>query len=197
MQKILIVDDEDAFRAIVKEILIDKEFSAAEASNGLNAIEIFKNNPFDAVLLDLRMPGMDGIETLQELKKIDSHVPIIILTAFGDIPTAVEAVKQGAYDFITKPPEFDELVTTIKRAVEMRRPKMEAMKRKTPVLSNREKEVLKWLKEGKRSWDISRILQISRNTVNFHIKNLFKKLNVVNRTQAVSEAMRQGIISDK
>jgi DNA-binding NarL/FixJ family response regulator len=197
MQKILIVDDEDAFRAIVKEILIDKEFSAAEASNGLNAIEIFKNNPFDAVLLDLRMPGMDGIETLQELKKIDSHVPIIILTAFGDIPTAVEAVKQGAYDFITKPPEFDELVTIIKRAVEMRRPKMEAMKRKTPVLSNREKEVLKWLKEGKRSWDISRILQISRNTVNFHIKNLFKKLNVVNRTQAVSEAMRQGIISDK
>lgn len=197
MQKILIVDDEDAFRAIVKEILIDKEFSAAEASNGLNAIEIFKNNPFDAVLLDLRMPGMDGIETLQELKKIDSHVPIIILTAFGDIPTAVEAVKQGAYDFITKPPEFDELVTIIKRAVEMRRPKMEAMKRKTPVLSNREKEVLKWLKEGKRSWDISRILQISRHTVNFHIKNLFKKLNVVNRTQAVSEAMRQGIISDK
>jgi DNA-binding NarL/FixJ family response regulator len=197
MQKILIVDDEDAFRAIVKEILIDKEFSAAEASNGLNAIEIFKNNPFDAVLLDLRMPGMDGIETLQELKKIDSHVPIIILTAFGDIPTAVEAVKQGAYDFITKPPEFDELVTIIKRAVEMRRPKMKAMNRKTPVLSNREKEVLKWLKEGKRSWDISRILQISRHTVNFHIKNLFKKLNVVNRTQAVSEAMRQGIISDK
>ena len=197
MQKILIVDDEDAFRAIVKEILIDEEFSAAEASNELNAIEIFKNNPFDAVLLDLRMPGMDGIETLQELKKIDSHVPIIILTAFGDIPTAVEAVKQGAYDFITKPPEFDKLITIIKRAVEMRRPKMEAMKRKTPVLSNREKEVLKWLKEGKRSWDISRILQISRNTVNFHIKNLFKKLNVVNRTQAVSEAMRQGIISDK
>jgi two-component system nitrogen regulation response regulator NtrX len=197
MQKILIVDDEDAFRSIVKEILIDEEFSAAESPNGLNAIEIFKINSFDAVLLDLRMPGMDGIETLQELKKIDPHIPIIILTAFGDIPTAVEAVKQGAYDFITKPPEFDKLITIIKRAVEMRRPKMEAMKRKTPVLSNREKEVLKWLKEGKGSWDISRILQISRNTVNFHIKNLFKKLNVVNRTQAVSEAMRQGIISDK
>jgi DNA-binding NarL/FixJ family response regulator len=197
MQKILIVDDEDAFRVIVKEILIDEEFSAAESPNGLNAIEIFKINSFDAVLLDLRMPGMDGIETLQELKKIDPHIPIIILTAFGDIPTAVEAVKQGAYDFITKPPEFDKLITVIKRAVEMRRPKMEAMKRKTPVLSNREKEVLKWLKEGKRSWDISRILQISRDTVNFHIKNLFKKLNVVNRTQAVSEAMRQGIISDK
>jgi DNA-binding NarL/FixJ family response regulator len=197
MQKILIVDDEKDFRAIVKEILIDEEFSAAEASNGLNAIEIFKINSFDAVLLDLRMPGMDGIETLQELKKIDPHIPIIILTAFGDIPTAVEAVKQGAYDFITKPPEFDKLITIIKRAVEMRRPKMEAMKRETPVLSNREKDILKWLKEGKGSWDISRILHISRNTVNFHIKNLFRKLDVVNRTQAVSEALRRGIISDE
>lgn len=197
MKRILIVDDEDAFRAIVKEILIDEEFSMAEASNGLNAIEIFKNNSFDAVLLDLRMPQMDGIKTMQKLKKIDSHVPIIILTAFGDIPTAVEAVKQGAYDFITKPPEFDKLITIIKKAMEMRRPKMEAMKRGTPVLSNREKEVLEWLKEGKSSWDISRILQISRNTVNFHIKNLFKKLNVFNRTQAVSEALRRGIISDE
>jgi len=197
VKRILIVDDEDAFRAIVKEILIDEEFSAAEASNGLNAIEIFKNNSFDAVLLDLRMPQMDGIKTMQKLKKIDPHIPIIILTAFGDIPTAVEAVKQGAYDFITKPPEFDKLISIIKRAVEMWRPKMEAMKRETPVLSNREKEVLKWLKEGKRSWDISRILHISRNTVNFHIKNLLEKLNVVNRTQAVSEALRRGIISDE
>ena len=197
MKRILIVDDEEDFRAIVKEILIDEEFSAAEASNGLNAIEIFKNNSFDAVLLDLRMPQMDGIKTMQKLKKIDPHIPIIILTAFGDIPTAVEAVKQGAYDFITKPPEFDKLISIIKRAVEMWRPKMEAMKRGSPVLTNREKEVLKWLKEGKRSWDISRILHISRNTVNFHIKNLLEKLNVVNRTQAVSEAMRQGIISDK
>jgi DNA-binding NarL/FixJ family response regulator len=134
---------------------------------------------------------------MQKLKKIDSHVPIIILTAFGDIPTAVEAVKQGAYDFITKPPEFDKLITIIKRAVEMRRPKMEAIKRGSPMLTNREKEVLRWLKEGKSSWDISRILQISRHTVDFHIKNLFKKLNVVNRTQAVSEALRRGIISEE
>src|SRR4030065_2023066 len=195
MQKILIVDDEKDFRAIVKEILIDEEFSAAEASNGLNAIEIFKNNSFDVVLLDLRMPHMDGIETMRELRKINPHIPVIILTAFGDIPTAVEAVKEGAYDFITKPPEFDKLIITIKKAVEKRRTRLEAIRKDIPALNNREKEVLKWLKEGKRSWDISRILHISKNTVDFHIKNLFKKLNVVNRTQAVSEALRRGIIS--
>ena len=197
MQKILIVDDEKDFRAIVKEILIDEEFSAAEASNGLNAIEIFKNNSFDVVLLDLRMPHMDGIETMRELRKINPHIPVIILTAFGDIPTAVEAVKEGAYDFITKPPEFDKLIITIKKAVEKRRTRLEAIRKDIPALTNREKEVLKWLKEGKRSWDISRILHISKNTVDFHIKNLFRKLDVFNRTQAVSEAFRRGIISDE
>ncbi|TAL72555.1 MAG: response regulator transcription factor [Bacteroidetes bacterium] len=197
MQRVLIVDDEDNFRSIVKEILTDEAFYVAEASDGLIAVEIFKNSTIDAVLLDLRMPHMDGIETMSELRKINPHIPVIILTAFGDIPTAVETVKQGAYDFITKPPEFDELISIIKRAVEMRRPKMEAIKRGPPVLTNREKEVLKWLKEGKSTWDISKILRISRYTVDFHIKNLFRKLSVVNRTQAVSEAFRQGIISEE
>lgn len=193
MKKILIADDEGDFRDIIKDILIEEEFSLAEASSGLNALEIFKNNHFDVVLLDLRMPDLDGIETMKELKKIDSQIPIIILTGFGDIPTAVEAVKLGAYDFITKPPEFDKLITIIKRAVEMRR-QMEAMKGNALALSPREKEVLKWLIEGKSSWDISGILHISKNTVNFHIKNLFQKLDVVNRTQAVSEALRRKII---
>lgn len=197
MKRILIVDDEDDFRNIVKDILTDEGFKTAEASDGLDAIRIFGNNSFDAVLLDLRMPGMDGIQTLRELKKIDSRIPVIILTAFGDIPTAVQAVKQGAYDFITKPPEFDKLITIIRRVIEVPRPGTKSLKMKFPVLSGREKEILKWLKEGKSSWDISRILRISRNTVNFHIKNLFRKLDVVNRTQAVSEALRRGIISDK
>jgi len=197
MQRILIVDDEDKFRSIVKEILTDQAFNVSDASNGLIAVEIFKNSPIDAVLLDLRMPHMDGIETMRELRKINPHIPVIILTAFGDIPAAVEAVKLGAYDFITKPPEFDKLIATIKKAVEIRRTKIEVIKKDIPALSGREKEVLKWLKEGKSSWEISRILHISRNTINFHIKNLFKKLDATNRAQAVSEAFRREIISDE
>jgi DNA-binding NarL/FixJ family response regulator len=196
MKKILIVDDEDDFRDIIKDILIDEGFSPVESPSGSNALEMFKKYPFDAVLLDLRMPEMDGIETMKELRKMNSRIPIIILTAFGDIPTAVEAVKLGAYDFITKPPEFDKLIPVIRRAVETGRQR-EVMKDDIFALSPREKEVLKWLVEGKSTWDISRILHISRNTVNFHIKNLFQKLNVINRTQAVSEALRRGIISDE
>lgn len=191
MQRILIVDDEDDFREIVKDILSGEDFETVGASNGFDAIEIFRNTPCDLVLLDLKMPTMDGIETMQQLKKTAPYVPVIILTAFGDIPAAVEAVKKGAYDFIAKPPEFDKLIAVVKKAAEMQ----EIRRKHVPVLSGRETEILKWLKDGKSSYDIGDILDISSNTVNFHIKNIFKKLDVVNRTQAVSEALRLGIIS--
>lgn len=128
MSRILIVDDDEDLRNIVKEILTDEGFSTSEAPDGISAIKIFKDNIPDAVLLDLKMPNMDGIETMKELRKINSRVPIIILTAHGDIPSAVEAIKCGAYDFTLKPPEFDRLVITLKRAVELRILEMEVEK---------------------------------------------------------------------
>jgi len=70
------------------------------------------------------MPDMDGVEVLQELKRIDPDIPIIIITAYGDVDTAVEAIKLGAYDFITKPPKFDRLILTLKRAIEKSRLEM-------------------------------------------------------------------------
>ncbi|OHE59267.1 MAG: hypothetical protein A2Z47_07780 [Thermodesulfovibrio sp. RBG_19FT_COMBO_42_12] len=128
MGKILIVDDDEDLRNIVKDILTEEGFSISEAPDGLIAIKIFKNDIPDAVLLDLKMPHMNGIETMKELRKIDRCVPIIILTAHGDIPTAVEAIKCGAYDFTLKPPEFDRLIITLKRAVEKRMLEMEIEK---------------------------------------------------------------------
>src|SRR4030043_2271522 len=128
MGKILIVDDDEDLRNIVKDILTEEGFSISEAPDGLIAIKIFKNDIPDAVLLDLKMPHMNGIETMKELRKIDRCVPIIILTAHGDIPTAVEAIKCGAYDFTLNPPEFDRLIITLKRAVEKRMLEMEIEK---------------------------------------------------------------------
>lgn len=120
MAKILIVDDDEDLRAIVRDVLQDEGFTPLEAQDGINALKVFKADRPDAVLLDLQMPNMNGIETLQELVKIDRRVPIIILTAYGDIPTAVQSIKRGAYDFTVKPPEFDRLIITLKRAVERR-----------------------------------------------------------------------------
>lgn len=118
MNKVLIVDDSEIIRLSLKELLEHNGFSSMEALSGRQSIELFKKEPPVAVLLDLKMPDMDGIETMQELKKIDPDIPIIIITAYGDIETAVEAIKMGAYDFIVKPPKFDRLIFTLKRAIE-------------------------------------------------------------------------------
>jgi len=117
--RILVVDDADDLRVIITDVLNHEGFAAAGASNGIEAIQKFRQDPPDAVLLDLQMPGINGIETLEELRKITPGIPIIILTAHGDVPTAVEAMKKGAYDFTLKPPDFDRLIVTLRRAIEL------------------------------------------------------------------------------
>lgn len=118
MNKILIVDDEEVIRQTFHEILLKNNYLPLVSSNGIDAMEIFKRDRPGAVLLDLVMPKMNGIEVMKELKKIDPDIPVIIITAFGDISTAVEAIKLGAYDFVVKPADFHRLVITLKRAIE-------------------------------------------------------------------------------
>jgi DNA-binding NtrC family response regulator len=118
LNKILIVDDDEKVRLIVMENLKDHGFLPIEASSGNKAIRVVETEKPSLILLDFQMPGMNGIETMKEIKKKDPDVPIIFLTAHGDISTAVEAMKLGAYDFIVKPPNFDLLVLTLKRAAE-------------------------------------------------------------------------------
>ena len=118
MNKVLVVDDDRIIRYAMGEVLEENGFLPVELSSGRRAVEVAAEERPAAVLLDLKMPVMDGIETMQELKKIDSEVPVIIITAHGDIRTAVEAIKLGAYDFIVKPPDFDRLILTLRRAIE-------------------------------------------------------------------------------
>lgn len=140
MNKILIVDDDKVIRLSLSEMLQNNGFLPVDVSSGRQAIKLFKKEPPDAVLLDLKMTDMDGIETMQELRKIDPDVPVIFISAHGDIETAVEAVKMGAYDFIVKPPKFDRLIFTLKRAIE----KLE-LKRKVEDLSLAFETSLEWL----------------------------------------------------
>jgi signal transduction histidine kinase len=118
MMNILVVDDDEMVRYVLTEKLHEHGFSVTSADNGLSAVELFGSALFDAVLLDLKMPGMDGIETLTELRKLDPHIPVIMVTAFGDIATAVEAIKLGAYDFVEKPPQISRIILTLRRAIE-------------------------------------------------------------------------------
>jgi DNA-binding NtrC family response regulator len=140
MNKVLIVDDDKVIRLSLSEILQNNGFLPVDVSSGRQAIELFKKEPPVAVLLDLKMPDMDGIETMQELRKIDPDVPVIFITAHGDIETAVEAIKMGAYDFIVKPPKLDRLMFTLKKAIE----KLE-LKQKVKDLNQAFETSLEWL----------------------------------------------------
>lgn len=118
MKKILIVDDEGCIRLVLSEFLENRGFDSCQAKDGFEAISVFPRERPDAVLLDLSMPGMDGMEVLEKLTALDPSVPVIILTANGEISSAVQAVKRGAFDFISKPPDFEEIMMRLNRAIE-------------------------------------------------------------------------------
>lgn len=138
MERILVVDDDNDLRAVIRDVLKEEGFETTEAEDGVSGIRLFKKDRPDAVLLDLNMPHMDGIDTMHEIRRIASDVPVIILTGYGDIPTAVDAVKNGVYDFLIKPPEFDRLVFTLRKALEKSRLETEVRRTTTALESSLE-----------------------------------------------------------
>jgi len=116
-KKILIVDDDSTLRHFLNEVFLAEGFAVFEASNGEEALSIIKGKPMDVVVMDLRMPGKDGIETLDEFRKGNIESKVIIMTCDGTIRTAVEAMKLGAFDYVVKPFENDEIVESVKKAI--------------------------------------------------------------------------------
>jgi two-component system response regulator AtoC len=116
--RILVIDDEEFITRTLKQHLEKEGYEVSTASSGEQAIEIFKAEVPDVVLLDLNMPGIGGIETLQTMRSINNDAAVIIITAHGDIVTAVSAIKSGAHDFIEKPFELDRISVLIKKAME-------------------------------------------------------------------------------
>jgi len=110
--KVLMVDDEDQFRATTKKILDRRGFNTLVAGSGEEAVEKLKEHP-DVVILDLKMPGMDGHQALQEIKKRSPQLPVIMLTGHGGMPSAKEALDEGAFDYLTKPCDIDLLAHKI------------------------------------------------------------------------------------
>jgi two-component system, NtrC family, nitrogen regulation response regulator NtrX len=117
MTKILVVDDEKSIRNTLREILEYEKFEVDEAAEGQEALEKAKNNRYDLILLDIKMPRMDGIEVLEQLMKF-TDVPVVMISGHGTVETVVEAVKKGAYDYITKPLDLNRLLVTIRNAQE-------------------------------------------------------------------------------
>jgi two-component system, NtrC family, response regulator HydG len=116
--KILIVDDEESHRIMLRAVLKDEGYGVAEAADGMEAIRAVEKEALDLILMDLRMTSMDGIEALTEIRKISPNVPVLIMTAYASVKTAVEALKAGAFDYLTKPLDIEELKVLIEKALE-------------------------------------------------------------------------------
>ena len=118
MQKILIIDDERAIRNILKDILQTEGYQTDDAADGEEGLQKFLTNTYDLVICDIKMPKLDGIEFLQKAQEAKPEVPIIIISGHGNIETAVDAVKKGAFDFVSKPPDLNRFLITLRNALD-------------------------------------------------------------------------------
>jgi DNA-binding NtrC family response regulator len=117
-QSILVIDDEKAIRKVLNEILSFEGFKVDEAADGTEGILKIEANNYDCILCDIKMPKTDGIEVLQKAQELRPEVPFIVISGHGNIETAVDAVKKGAFDFISKPPDLNRLLITIRNAMD-------------------------------------------------------------------------------
>ncbi|MCK4386043.1 MAG: response regulator, partial [candidate division Zixibacteria bacterium] len=121
MPSILVIDDKDSMRQMLSKTLELEGYEVEAAKDGERGLEKAKEKRYDLVLADLKLPKMDGLEVLSTLKELDPEVAVIMMTAYGTIESAVKSMKEGAFDFVTKPFDTDHLNVLIKRALENRR----------------------------------------------------------------------------
>ena len=118
MAKILIVDDDRSIRRTLRDILEFEKYEVDEAEDGLTCIVKVKQDKYDVIILDIKMPKMDGMDAIDRLQDLCPDVPVIMISGHGDIDTAVEAVKKGAFDFLSKPPDLNRLLITVRNALD-------------------------------------------------------------------------------
>ena len=138
MSKILIVEDEASIRRVLVKILSeeDKSHQIFEAEDGLAALDKIKKENFDLILCDIKMPKVDGIEVLEFSKKIRPEIPIVMISGHGDLDTAVDSMKKGAYDYISKPPDLNRLLNTVRNAIDKKNLTLENTLLKRKIISS-------------------------------------------------------------
>ena len=118
--KVLVVDDEESIRSVLRQALTDAGHHVLLASDGEQALELLRTNDIEVMLLDMRMPGLSGLDVLSEVRVLSPDTCVIMVTAIAELSTAVDAMKQGAYDYVAKPFGLDDVTMAVQRALERR-----------------------------------------------------------------------------
>ncbi|MEW6601523.1 MAG: response regulator [Nitrospirota bacterium] len=199
MIKILIVDDDDGLRSVLSDILQDKGYATDEASSGDEAIEKATSTKYDVVLLDLVMPKMGGMDVLSEIRKINTQTRVIMITAFATVDSAVEAIKKGAVNYISKPFSIDALDVAIRRALEEakfdERSGSLGLDNALKYISNSiRRDMLKLMEinNGMRLMEMTKVLDIEDHTkVSFHLKML-KDAGIIKQNRKTYYLSKEG-----
>lgn len=140
MPKILLIEDEAAIRRVLLKILSEENstYEVEEASDGLEGVEKIKDQEYDLILCDIKMPKMDGVEVLEAVKKIKPEIPVVMISGHGDLDTAVNTMRMGAFDYISKPPDLNRLLNTVRNALDRKELMVENSRLKKKVGKNLE-----------------------------------------------------------
>jgi len=195
---VFIVDDEDQIRKAIGLLLETVKLPYREFASAADFLSEFDPETPGCIVLDLRMPGMSGMELQSRLSAMGSTLPIVFVTAHGDVPTAVEAVKAGAVDFIQKPFQDQKLLDMIHEALDRDaksrrdRKEVEAIEGRMASLTPREREVMVLVTLGRRNKTIARELGISQRTVEVHRARVMEKMRVRSVSELVQMVLRTG-----
>ncbi len=191
---ILLIDDEKVLLEAVSDDLKESGYKVTTAVSGEEGLKSFKMLQHDLAIIDLKMEGMDGLEVSRQIKLINPETPIMILTGYGSMETAIEAIRLDLDDYVIKPVNRDELIEKIRRCLEKRgnshpaKPKptfAQSIKLEEAGLTRREKEVVQLAAQGYNDNEIAAMLSISAFTVKFHLKRIFKKLGIHKRVELI------------
>jgi len=190
------VEDDPETASLIAEALTELGYRVELASDGESGLTKILDRRPDLVLCDVRMPRMGGFELLEKVTATGpafANIPFVFLTALGDRDNELAGRRLGADDYLTKPVDFEILGVVVDHR--LRRAEGHGGPRPKVHLTEREKEVLTWVGRGKTSSEIAIILGVSERTVNFHCDQACRRLDVINRTQAVAKALTEGVIS--
>ena len=194
--RILVVDDEVAIRESLRMTLEYEGYECILASTGQEALSLVERETPDLVLLDVKMPGMDGIDVLERLRAMNEALPVIVVSGHGTISTAVEATKKGAFDFIEKPFDEARLLASIRHAVEKGRERdadateLENLQSRFNTLSARQREVMALAVSGLSNKELGSRLKISPKTVENHRAWVMERIGARNIAELVRIAMK-------